>query len=97
MTKTIVRQYGRENQGHKDDRGAYRDWLKKNDSRLRSYGITEIASLAMYCGFPVEVVCPETSDRIIAIMKLSRLWDSPLLKQWYALAQYDNGHDWGDL
>lgn len=69
----------------------YRHWLKANDSHLREYTPDGIAQLAVACGFPLEIVCPVTTDHVVRLVKRLKFFDSTLQEQWIDLRRYEKG------
>lgn len=73
------------------DHDLFRQWLHKNHTLLRSYSPDEIARLAMACGFPIEVICPNVCDLVSHLKRLLTFWESPFISQWLALCNYERG------
>lgn len=71
----------------------FRQWLKKNDNRLRGYSPDEIAELALACGFTLTEICPDVIEHLSFLRRLQYLWESPLLPQWLELRNYETGKD----
>ncbi len=71
---------------------SFQEWLKKNNTHLRSYAPDEVARLALSVGFPLEVVCPGICDQVTHLGRLMKFWESEVLaEKWMRLTSYDRG------
>lgn len=75
----------------------FHQWLKDNDTHLRSYTPDEIARLAIACGFPLYAICPNVIEKVIHIGRLTKFWESPLADKWLNLVEYETGFDTNEL
>ena len=71
-----------------DEQREFTAWLQANNRKLRAYAPDELARLAFFCGFSLEVICPGVIDRVTHVQRLLAFAESPLADNWMRVVEH---------